>query len=440
MPGKDLTELVEVPYSPNLTLFKSHKSFPRRKAQIDARRLSNPLRLERNPTHADEETISKSSERIRSWIPEPSLIHTAHDHDMPLTPPIITMNHDDEKWMDDLALVGYIPSAIHISKDSEMITPIIQRSPPTPETTPPRAYSGIRPLTPPSASRDPSADSFETAREKLSSDEDDFEIDSPSLHPSRQRWKRSLGNVKLRDIGLGLGLESEDEDPTPTETTPKILPWKHDFAASNILHGKSANGTDSLGRDDEKSPPGLDLRRKRFRTRPRVTTYPSSQLPLNANDIEPSLGRSLSLRQRIKKSRHNPSPSMERFAEKIDWPLVEDFDIGDKPYEVENRRVSQISATSTIVEAMVIDTTPQRRRTLRHTSKTSDLKSDSPQANQSNRSSIISNNPSRRRLFRNSKSPDRGQRKSVATDDSESTSASLVKVQQDVLSVIMILQ
>lgn len=437
MPGKDLTESVEASNPPNLALFKSHKSFPRRRAQIDARRLSNPLRLERNRVHVHEEALSTSSERIRSWIPEPSLVHAAPDHELPLTPPIISLNHNDENWMDDPALVDYVPSNSHISKDSEMVTPIIQRSPPTPETTPPRVYNGNRALAPLSASRDPSADSFETARETFSSDEDGFELDSPSLHPARQRWRRSLGKVKLRDIGLGLGLESEDEDQTPTEMTPKILPQTHHFTTSSNSQEKGRDEIDSLGRDGQNLPLDLDQRRKRFRTRSRVATYPLPQPPKTTDDIEASLTRSLSLRQRIKKSQHNPSPSMERFAEDIDWPLEEVFDIDENLREVDNRRVSQISATSTVVEAMVIDTTPQRRRTLRHTSKTSDLKSDSPQANQSNRSSIISNNPSRRRLFRNSKSPDQGQRKSVATDNSESPSPSLVKVRQDVIPVTM---
>ena len=432
MPGRDLTESVEVSYSPNLALFKSHKSFPRRRAQIDARRLSNPLRLERNRMNVHEEVISSPSERIRSWIPEPSLIHVAPGRDLPLTPPIISLNQDEESWMDDPALVDYIPSNSHISKDSEMVTPIIQRSPPTPETTPPRVYNGN------SAPRDPSADSFETARETLSSDGDGTEVDSPSLHPARQRWRRSLGNVKLRDIGLGLGLESEDEDPTPTEMTPKIIHRTHDFATSSTSQEKSQDEIDNLGRDGESPSLSFDYRRKRFRTRSRIATYPLPQPPKTADDVEASLTRSLSLRQRIKKSQYHPSPSIEKFAEDIHWPLEEDLDIGDQLHKVDDRRVSQISATSTVVEAMVIDTTPQRRRTLRHTSKTSDLKSDSPQANQSNRSSIISNNASRRRLFQSSKSPDGGQRKSVATDNSGSTSPSLVKVKQDVIPVNMV--
>lgn len=429
MPGRDFSESMEVSYSPNFALFKSHKAFPRRKAQTDAKGLSNPSRLEQNII-SDRESITKSSNRIHSWIPEPSLIHATPDHDLPLTPPIISMNHDDENWMDDLALIDYTPPSNQISKDSEMITPIIQRSPPTPEKTPPRTQHGVRALAPPSASRDPSADSFETARENISSDDDGFEADSPSMHPARQRWRRSFGIVKLKDIGLGLGLESEDEDPTPTESTPKNLSRKHDFAASSNLQEND--------RDDIESSLDLDLSRRRFRTRPRVATYPLPQLLRAAGNFESGTTRSLSLRQRIRKKQHNPSPSVEKFAEQIDWPLDEEPDAGSKIREVDNRRVSQVSATSTVVEAIVIDTTPQRKRTLRHTSKTSDLKSDSPQANQSNRSSVISNSASRQRRFRNSKSPDRGQRKSVATDASGTTISSLAKIQQDLVSVSII--
>lgn len=384
----------------------------------------------------DEEAVSKSSERIRSWIQDRSFTHPTLDHDLPLTPPIISISQEDESWMDDPALVDYIPATDHISKDSEMVTPLIQRSPPTPETTPPRVQGGIRALAPPSATRDPSADSFETARETFSFEDDDPQASSPSLHHAHQQWLKRLGNVKPRDVGLGLGLEDQDENQTPTEMTPKLSLKTYDTRTCDDLQGKSRS-EDVCFESDREDRTMID-RTKIFQPRSRVSTYPSMRPPGIGEDTGSGVIRSFSLRQRIEKTKHNPSSSIEKFAEEIDWPLKEeDLIINNKLRDAENRRLSQVSATSTIVEAMVIDTTPQRRKTLRHTSKTVDLKSGSPQANQSNRSSVISNN-AHRRLPRNSKSPDGGKRKSVGTDASGSGVSSLAKVQQDVIPVIVI--
>ncbi|MCJ1426670.1 hypothetical protein MMC29_004573, partial [Sticta canariensis] len=436
MPGRDLTGSMDIAPSPNFSLFKAHKTFPRRKTQTDGRNPSHSLGLEQSRVHEEDQESYRSSQKIRSWIPEPSPHHAAPDHDLPLTPPINMMEHEEESWIEDRILADGTVASNLTRSENGIATPMIQRSPPTPEITPPRVHDGIRALAPRSPSRDPSlrADSFETARERLSSDDESPDIDSPSMRPARQTWLRDLGNSKLRDIGLGLGLESEDEDPTPTQMTPKHSLKKYDFGAFDTSW--AGEKTSINGRGINEQDHGLrhsDLRRRRFQHWQRLPTHPLPRSP-NASEetSQPTPTRSLSLRQRVEKRQQNISASTERFAEQIDWPMKEDdFDLDAKLREVDNRRFSQISATSTVVEAMVIDTPPQRRQTLRHTGKIPPLNFDMPQANHSNRSSIISTGSTRRRLPRNGITPDRENRRSVTTDVSGSMNSGLGKVRQD---------
>ena len=443
MPGRDLTGSVDIAPSPNFSQFKAHKTFPRRKIHTEGRNPSHSSGLEQSRVHEVDQESYRSSQKIRSWIPEPSPHHAAPDHDLPLTPPINMMDHEEESWIEDRILADGTVASNFVSSENGIATPMIQRSPPTPEITPPRVHDGIRALAPRSPSRDPSlrADSFETARERLSSDDEGPGIDSPSMRPARQTWLRGLGNSKLRDIGLGLGLESEDEDSTPTQMTPKHSLKKYDFGAFDTSWAGEKTSINGRGiNEQDHSLKHPDLRRRRFQRWQRLPTHPLPRSPNMTEEIaQPTPTRSLSLRQRIEKPQQNMSTSTERFAEQIDWPVKEDdFDLDAKLREVDNRRFSQISATSTVVEAMVIDTPPQRRQTLRHTGRIPPLNFDMPQADHSNRSSMISTGSIRRRLLRNGITPDRENRRSVATDVSGSMSSSLGKVRQDNIPVIVI--
>lgn len=433
---------MDIAPSPNFSLFKAHKTFPPRKAQTGGRTLSHSLGLEQSRVHDEDQESYRSSQKIRSWIPEPSPHHAAPDHDLPLTPPINMTDHEEESWIEDRILADGIGASNLISGEKGIATPIIQRSPPTPETTPPRVHDGIRALAPRSPSRDPSlrADSFETARETLSSDEESPEIDSPSMRPARQTWLRDVGNTKLRDIGLGLRLESDDEDPTPTQVTPKHSLKKYDFDTFDTSWAGEKTSLNSIGiNEDDHGLKHLDLRRRRFQPRQRLPTHPLPRSPNVNEETTSPVTRSLSLRQRVEIRQQHRSASTERFAEQIDWPTKEDgFDLDAKLREVDNKRFSQISATSTVVEAMVIDTPPQRRQTLRHTGKIPTLNYDPPHANHSNRSSMVSTGSTRRRLPRNAITPDREKRRSVATDASGSLHSSVGQARQDIIPVMVI--
>ena len=440
MPGRDLLGSMDICPSPNFTMFKAHKTFPRRNNQTSGRRLSQSLGFEQRKVREEDQESYKSSQKIRSWIPEPSPTHAAPDHDLPLTPPINMTDHEDERWIEDKILAnGTIAASRKDSSENGMTTPVIQHSPPTPEITPPRVHDGIRALAPVS-SREPSlrADSFETARENISSEDESPETDSPSLHPARQRWLHSSGRTKLKDIGLGLGLESEDEDPTPTEMTPKQSLKKYNFDISHATWSERRDVVGGFGiMEGDHGLSHVDFQRNsqrdKFQPRQRFPTQPVPRSPKTGEDATSSLARSSSLRQRVEKSQQTISASTERFAEEIDWPMKEvDIDIDARLREVDNRRFSQISATSTVVEAMVIDKPPQRRQTLRHTGKISAMTFENPQGNQSNRSSMISTSSTRRRLPRHAITP------SIATDASGSRNSSQAKMGQEIVPVIVI--
>lgn len=375
------------------------------------------------------------------------MAHTALDREIPLTPPIISLDLEDDHWIHGPALTNYLSGADKITTDNDSITPLVQQTPPTPETTPPRITPSLAPF---QAARDPSlrTGSFETARENPSSDGEETSLGSPSLRPTRQQWPRNSGRIGSKGVGLGLGLglglESDGDDEKlmsakfalrNSTKTNNLAPSSRPRHEAKIEVEYKETGLESEQRGKLYVQPRL------ARTRPRV----SAQMMPRSEMIDEGAGSPLvgsqSLRQRLGRSQHHTSASIEQFAADIDWPFQdEELDFEAKLRDVDSRRFSQISATSTIVEAMVIDSKPRRRQTLRHTGKVFDFKTESPRVSPSDSSLIMPDNMSRRRLSRNHYSPDRGRRRSVATDTSGSAASVLVKVQQGVINVIAIFQ
>ncbi|KAF2404471.1 hypothetical protein EJ06DRAFT_579089 [Trichodelitschia bisporula] len=178
-----------------------------------------------------------------------------------------------------------------------------QRSPPTPDTTPPASLS----------------QSFQTAREEASSDGD---------QPSRNRASLDITD----DPGLGLEFERDDADITPTASWVDGIPnreWD-----TNLMR----NVTVRRKRD-----------RKHAETPARQANPPSTPTSSSATEIPTG---------------YSPSRWSSRT---------------DRPYDMESdsRRHSAMSTSSTIIEAVVISTPPQRQRTLRHVSKNLSLRSNS---------------------------------------------------------------
>ncbi len=442
MPGKALVTSTEDLSSPNFGSLKGHKPFPRRRHVVSASVSTRPISQQQHIRHKSDQIAYSSAERIQSWIPEPSPLQVT----VPLTPPINFRDSDFQSWIDDAELRAHTFNR-KPSSESTGSTPLVRQSPPTPESTPPRRIHRIRPIPTVTSSNNPSdnrTDSFTTAKENQSSDDEGPRAHSPSLNPSRQRWLRSTGFAKHKDVGLGLGLESEDEESTAKEMTPrhspKTSPKHQDFVTFDGSWGAEVD--DALDSVSEKHQ-GLEesmASKQRLQKRHRIISQPAQDSPTYSQDTDTSLKRSLSLRERVEQSRRSPpNASVERFAEQINWPLKDDvFDLDTDIRDISDKRASQVSTTSTIVEVMVVKSPPRRRQTLRHTGKMIDLSSAESPTPQSNRNSLISQDHSVRRRLRKSKSPDQELRKSFASDTPESASPSIAKRRQDFAPVIVI--
>ena len=442
MPGKDLGVDVDILPPLNLGSLKGHKVLPRRKIISEDADLGRPVWQERRMRHSSKSgQISYSSaERIHSWIPEASPIQVIPVIGKPLTPPI-NFRDDFQSWINDVALRGRGLTRETPGK-STGTTPLVQQSPPTPETTPPKSHR-----TQVAASRSSTyytsegrSDSFKTAQETQSSDDESQPLDSPSNRPVREKWLRSLGLSKHKNVGLGLGLEKEDEEPTPRVMTAKRVVRHPDFGTFDGNWDASDEDRPDCGsQGDHSSATSVPYDRRPHR-RSRMAEPPTSDSPTLGQDAEPSLQKSISLRQRVENSRRSvPPASTDKSASKIQWPAKEDyFDVDTELREINNKRLSQASTTSTVVEAMVIQSPPPRRQTLRHTVKMEDMNSSTPPPPPSNRNSMNSNERSSlRRRLRRSGSPDQELRKSYASaDTSESVGSNPPRAQPDLLPAI----
>ena len=434
MPGKDLGVGVDG-YPPlNLGSLKGHKVLPHRKIISDDADYGRSIRQERGMRHKSEQISYSSAERIKSWIPEASPIQVIPVIGKPLTPPI-NFRDDFQSWINDTALRGRGLTRTRPS-DSPSATPLIQQSPPTPETTPPKTSR-----TQAAASRssfyntsDSRTDSFKTAQENQSSDDESQGLDSPSDRPARKKWLKATGLSKHKDVGLGLGLESEDEGTTPTAMTPKPVAKPRDFGTFDGTWDASDEDRQERGsQEDHSSATSVPYDRRPHR-RSRMAEQPTLDSPTLGQEIGSSVKKPLSLRRKVEKSRHSvPIAVAEKVAEQTHWPQKEDdFDLDNELREMNEKRLSQASTTSTVVEAMVIQSPPRRRQTLRHTVKMEDMNSSTPPP-PSNRNSLNSNERSSlRRRLRRSGSPDQELRKSYASVDTpESVGSNPSKARQD---------
>lgn len=437
MPGKDLGVAVDILPPLNLGSLKGHKLLPRRKIISDDADYGRSIRQERR--HKSEQISYSSAERIKSWIPEASPIQVIPVVGKPLTPPI-NFRDDFQSWINDVALRGRDLNRTRTS-DSPGDAPLVQQSPPTPETTPPKSHR-VRTAASSSSTRNTSdsrTDSFKTAQESQTSDEESQPLDSPSHHPAREKWLRATGLSKDRDVGLGLGLEPEDEGIKIGEMTPKHVAKRQDFGTFDGIWDASDEDRQDGGSQGGHSSATSVPYNRRSRGRSKMSEPSTLDSPTLGQETESSLNKSLSLRQRVEKSRRIiPTASDEKSAEQIHWPSQEDyFDVETELRDINNKRLSQASTTSTVVEAMVIQSPPRPRQILRHTFKMEDMNSSTPPSS-SNRNSLNSNERSSlRRRLRRSGSPENELRKSYAsTDTPENVGSHPPKARRDLVPAI----
>jgi hypothetical protein len=285
-------------------------------------------------------------------------------------------------------------------------TPTNQQSPPTPDVTPPRgtAQSGVpRPsITQYSSSRN---DSFKTAKESFSSeDEDDLSTVRPLL-PSARPSQVEVPQVavkpyRLREVGLGLGLESENEStpsPKAAKRGGRVFEPKSvdDFVTFDGEWGSTSEMSEVEREWDHNLMRNVTVRRRRAPDSYLYNGSPSDVVLDDSPITTPAATKHLR-RLPVVENLNTYSPESEhrdrtRTRGTREWPLVMNT---DSPSTPDIRRFSVMSArsatTSTVVGVMVVDALPERRKTLRHTKKQLGLREFS--SDQSTQSSATDSN------------------------------------------------
>lgn len=270
-------------------------------------------------------------------------------------------------------------------------TPPNQRSPPTPDVTPPQPTRRPRPSRPSVADRIPSkatnesrSASFTTARETPYSSGDERAAVRPAMsssNTSSQNTVRPIAETKQRGVGLGL-------DPD-TCLTPRT---KQEFTAFD-------GGWESGNEAETEWDPYL------FRN----VTVRKRQTPLKADDEDSSeTGRAIevleddpvtpaqatqALRAMPLKERLCATSSPSRGASaRANIKRVAAPSASETSTAVDDKRFSTVSskstASTTVVEAILVDTPPPRRKTLRHVKKHMTLRDPGSSGSELSRSSF----------------------------------------------------
>ena len=441
MPGVELSDAPFTVPSYDRSLWRTHKQLPRTRDYVaPPQHLSNghdvmiPRADERGVPR--ETHLSSKSRESLSNIPS-----------LPLTPPSAP-REESQAGEDDASDHENRPAANWGAHRSGLSTPTNQRSPPTPDITPPRMGYLLSPDLDPRVQTSISsrADSFKTAKEDMSSDEEVGRSESPWQRPSRHEWLHTVQISSYNHTLSSSEFQSGSADATPTEPYPRSIA-EHAGFSSFDAHGESERRLISSVHVSAQSE---QAHTQVSGSDQNVTSgSPQEQSAKQTGDADldnawPRQHRTLprrqrSLRERVHESRHIAATSTDNLEHTSEWSSSADRpEVMDK---VDGWRLSGISTTSTI-EAIVIDTPPQRKRTLRHTEKHASLRSVSSPIPRSNRSSWNSNPGSQRRLVRKHGTITNGNRWSMNSNMSVATSitSSPVKQMPEQIPVVVIPQ
>ncbi|EKG12978.1 hypothetical protein MPH_09896 [Macrophomina phaseolina MS6] len=335
-----------------------------------------------------------------------------------------------------------------LSKQPSIRTPINQRSPPTPDPSPPRSARSTQKTYPPPTLRYPSsrADSFTTARSHLESEDSESQISYHDALTPVERILEHARETRERYEGLGLAFESEAGDTTPTERSPSIRRGvERSPSLGDTWEEKNGDYAQSPNREwDTNFMRNVAVRRRRHERPPRTPPEQTSpQVPGSESSPISVMKRSqTSGEQNGDIKRHPRNPALDRFAKDIGWPN----DTNESP-RTDSKRFSTASSTSTVVEAVVVATPPDRHRILRHAGKnlalrqSSDTTFERPVTKRSKRSSLLSEEtPPHRLLHHKARLPERRNRDSIdSTFSYVSADASVTEPKQhDSIPVLVI--
>ncbi|KAI0019307.1 hypothetical protein F4780DRAFT_448653 [Xylariomycetidae sp. FL0641] len=257
-------------------------------------------------------------------------------------------------------------------------TPPSQKSPPTPDVTPPKTQRRPKAHRPYPSDRFPSkgtadsrAESFKTAREDPdTSDEENKSTPQPALvsaRTSQSTVKRVADGRtrKVQDIGLGLGLESDD-NLTP-RTKQEFITFDGEWASASEVEQEWDDNLQRnvIVRKRRDQPAGMDGRKAEVVEDVTIT-------PTNATKAL----RSMPLHERLN-ARSTASP--QEFASRgLRWSVPSASESSTNTDVKRFSGMSSRSTVSTVVEAILVDSpTPSRQKTLRHVRKQTGLRDSS---------------------------------------------------------------
>lgn len=293
--------------------------------------------------------------------------------DLPPTPPVHSRNPSSSHSTLPSSPT-YVASPIQNTERVQAtspVTPTDQRTPPTPNLTPERTPPGPadrRPkLRPPIYDRMPSktttdsrTESFRTAPENPYSSEDEDE--KSTIRPKPPSARTSQNTVRQVDVeadsgpqtvGLGLGLESGAEDDLTPRTRREFASFDGGWASGSEVEQE---WDDNLMRNVtvKKRKPGMNGSKQEVVENVTITQTNATKAL-----------RSISLQE-------SPLvyPSRRVVSDRV--KLSTASSISESSTNMDPRRFSGVSTRSTIstvVEAILVDAPPQRRKTLRHVKK-----------------------------------------------------------------------
>ncbi|KAG8533602.1 uncharacterized protein KY384_001342 [Bacidia gigantensis] len=349
---------------------QAHKSLPR--PTIQDGEASNPYgsidvkipSTGKKTESAASGTVYTTQERINSWIPPNKEISPAIS--APLTPPL---NGSDafKSWMDDSVLKDHTFPVFVNGQLSN--TSLRQQSPPTPETTPPKRKSVVSMTANDSASLDNAdnrTDSFKTAEEDFDPGIDTIEPSPISQLRYQQKWAHDAKQQKQKTVGLGLGIELDDDQPTPTQVISTQALDSPEFVSFD-----GAWGGDTPARIHEQLQDRLP--KVGATETPLVQESDVWQEYRMDEDETQAWGEQVSPTTQA-------AQTLKRYNTKTTAALLLEERINDSLGEelmnalattegIEAKRGSNASSNSTVIAAKIIDNSPRRRITLRHTGK-----------------------------------------------------------------------
>jgi hypothetical protein len=466
-------------------VFKRHKQLPRRRHFSDN---TVNLRSQFNTADPESSILSNGDEDIRS-SPSPSTpVIVSSTHSLLPTPP--SLQHEVNEYEFENS-----STAETTILRSRIVTPTPQQSPPTPDNTPPRfdppykrqPFLGTQP-----SLASTKAESFQTAREQISSEDEEESFPVPKM-ASVPQWLHSVSSTNKTSFQVRHSpLARDDEDlgsfshaqgvlqneVTASQSTEEL--GETGDARMSEIHSNSTTGEawdptanskyiESLAllisysaSDDDVGhsvhPTGLS--RLSLPTPPpsanahivQATPATSAETAETLDD-EPALPissrspadaateadfprRGQSLRERLEESQKiEASPSTEQFGTEIGWSRPARS--SDLKTRVDSWRLSGISTTST-VEAIVVDREPKRQQTLRHRGRNASLRPASSPILGSNRNSLLSNPDSPHRLQHKKARLSNHDRWSFGSEVSRSLSLSSTTVPQPKPEIIRV--